>query len=228
MLSHAAPRLLNATASLASRRINWSRSGSAASGLPSATSVRGATLERRDCGGGKPQRLAVVGDGALELARGEIAVAAVDVGGEEFPVDADRLARIRDGTGMIAFLRPGERPVAVGGGHAGREPDGPIIVGDRLVGIAVQPIRIGAVEIDVRIVRIEPFGRRIVGECVLEIILALPQVAAVEVGVGVARLEADHLPVVAERAFELALVAQRERPIEEARTMRGLTRIASS
>src|SRR5262249_376221 len=122
-----------------------------------------------------------------------------------FRVDPDGFIGVGDRPVIIAPGEPNQRAVVVRLDVGRREAHGPIIVRHRLGLLALEPVGVAPVEVEVGIVGMAAQRLGIVGDGAVVGLLALPHIAAVDVGVGVVGIEPDRLGVVGDGVLKVAL-----------------------
>ena len=171
----------------------------------------------------EPDRLAVFGDGLVELPLALQGVAEVVVGLGVVGLEPDRLAVFGDRLVELPLARQGDAEVGVGLGVVGLEPDrrrgtrrwprraspGPVRAMPRLLWASASS---GLSRIAVAVL----------GDGLVELPLALQGVAEVDVGRGVVGLEPDRLAVLGDGLVELALAVQGDAEVDVGRGVVGL------
>ncbi len=94
--------------------------------------------------GSSPDRLAVIGDGAIVVAFGEPGDAAVVDGGRIPRIELDRLIVVGNGAVEVAFAAEREAAIEIGGAVIWGKPDRFIIVGDGVVEIVFLVVGVAA------------------------------------------------------------------------------------
>ena len=104
-----------------------------------------------------PDRLAVIGDGAVEVALVAEDEPSTGVGPGEFGIEPDHLAEVGEGAVVVALVAEGDTSTQEGQGQAGIDPDRLIVVGDGVVQVVPVAITIAPTGVVGRLVASLPF-----------------------------------------------------------------------
>ena len=156
----------------------------------------------------EPDRLAVFGDGLVELPLGLQGDAEVVVGLGVVGLEPDRLAVFGDGLVELPLGLQGDAEVDVGLGVVGLEPDRLAVFGDGLVELPLGTQGDAEVVVGLGVVGLEPDRLAVFGDGLVELPLVTQGDAEVVVGLGVVGLEPDRLAVFGDGLVELPLACQ--------------------
>ena len=107
--------------------------------------------------GSEPDRLTVVGDGAVEVALVAVGVAPVVEGHGVFRIDADRLIVVGDGAVEVALVAVDDTSIVEGHDVFGIVSDRFIEVGDGVVQVALVAITVTSIGVVNRLIASIPF-----------------------------------------------------------------------
>jgi hypothetical protein len=151
------------------------------------------------------ERLAEIGDGAIELAFGVLGGAADDVGVGVLRIEGDGFVVVSDGAVELALVLIGQAAEGVDGGVFRIESDGLVVIGDGPIEVALALIGEAASVVSRRVFRIEGDGLVVVGDGAIQLAFRFMRDAAVEVGGVILRIEGDGFVVVGDGPIEVAL-----------------------